>query len=168
VGEWGGGLIRVDLRTGISKQDDLGFGVADLEVDRQGRVWAAGGIAHLLVREGHLRRLDEDAWAVVLRITNEPRYSWSKSWGWPFPAEPIQAVAFDAAGIPYVLTQGLGVVRYDAGVWTHLTRFWPQRATTHLETLVIAPDSTLVIGTKGAGVLLWKPGEATLRQVRLN
>jgi hypothetical protein len=74
----------------------------------------------------------------------------------------------DAAGIPYVLTQGLDVVRYDAGVWTHLTRFWPQRATTHLKTLVIAPDSTLVIGTKGAGVLLWKPGEATLRQVRLN
>jgi len=57
------------------------------------------------------------------------------------------------------------VVRYDAGAWTTMAPFWPNQEPIAVRGLQILSDSTFVMATRDGGVLLWKPGDPTVRRI---
>lgn len=166
-GEWGGALFAVDLETAHAEALNVTFPLKDLRLDGLGRLWVAGGVEHLAVREGYLWRLEGNTWTTLLEMHSLRKPEVSPGTGWSYGPAVLSAVAFDQAGVPHVLTEQFGVVRYEGGVWTQTTTFWPTEGRTPVRGLEITSDSTIVIATWDAGILLWKRGERQVRRVTL-
>ena len=165
-GEWGGALFSTNLSTGQVESLGIKFPVTDLKIDPAGRLWLTGGLAHGCRRSGYVWRRADRVWSTILATDNHCRENVSEGLApWPLPVDPIESIAFDRAGVPYVLSGRLGVVRYDAGAWTPVAPFWPSQEPVAVRGLQILSDSTFVIATRDGGVLLWKPGDPTVRRI---
>jgi hypothetical protein len=84
---------------------------------------------------------------------------------WPLPVDPIESIAFDGTGVPYVLSGRLGVVQYDAGRWTPVAPFWPNQEPIAVRGLQILFRRHVRGCDARRGVRLWKPGDAILRRI---
>lgn len=155
-GEWGGELARVNVVTGArasplrGSANDDGLPVTDLAVDGKGRLWATEGLSHMGLVAGAVRVLEGGAWRTVSAVGGFPD---KPALNWSLPPASIDAIAFDGADRPCVLTGELGVLRYDAGRWKRLTPTWPGYV--YASSLHVLDDKTLLIGLYDAGVLVW-------------
>jgi hypothetical protein len=151
-GEWGGGLLSVDVHTGewwtkVAKDWDSHLPVCDLAVRPDGTVWAVEGTCHGGLRIGVLSRRDpEEGWNVFCNSSKDRETNWNLS------PTSLEAVAWDTQGRLLLLSVYLGLVRYEEGRWTHLTPGWPKFAPA--TSLCITPEDVAVIGLTSAGVLL--------------
>jgi hypothetical protein len=162
-GEWGGGLLSLELSTGEWQEVVLGRGfhlpVTDLEVGPGGTVWAVEGLAHFATREGVLHHYDGREWKMVCKSSEEGKNNWD------LPTASLVAVSFDAEGTPYLLSGCLGLVRSEGENWTRLTPGWPEYA--YVSSLYITPEGVAVVGMSDAGVLLFDLRSKQARRVAL-
>lgn len=157
-GEWGGGFCSIDVRKGEIDYEAKGQGdqirhtpVSSFRKDKQGRLWAVVAVKHM-VHDGTLAVRDEMGWR-IFAANSEYGPADERAQDWNLPPANYADVAFDSEDRPYLLTDQLGVVRFDKGKWTHLTRSW--KCYVGCFGLLLAPDNKAVIATNDAGVVIW-------------
>jgi hypothetical protein len=162
-GEWGGGLLALDVETGAWEEvrlgDRGGRPVTGLRVGPGGTVWVTEGLSHLGLVEGSLHRNDRKGWRLVCDSSERGGRDWD------LPPASLDAVAFDGEGRLYLLSGELGVVRREGAGWERLTPGWPSHA--YASCLHVAPSGLLVIGLSDGGVLLVDPDTQGARRVAL-
>lgn len=194
-GEFGGDLNALDLATGrwsepIEGLGEPGYGVLEMTFPRAvvdgptGEPWIVEGLAHLSLHHGKLSRRHGSTWVletgvrgggVVLGETTDGAAEVvgpskaappSETWGdWNLGWTTFDALAFDRAGAPCLLTSELGLVRREHDGWRRLTPSWP-RDTTVLGLAVL--DDVAVIATKKNGVTLCDLRDGSLRGVEFD
>lgn len=165
AGEWGGAVLVLDTRNGRwTVGPDPGTPAHDIELDRDGKVWVATGLAHLGGLRGALFRQDDGAWTRVAATSNARD---AQIVSWSLPPDSFQSVAFDAEGRPNVLTGTLGIVRQiAAGTFHQRTRSWPASRYLYVKALTFE-GGTAVIASDDAGVWLWNLATDEIRRVAL-
>lgn len=168
-GEWGGDLFAWSLTRGewteACIQEGLRIPVVALAVGAGDIVWAAGGLAHLGLRDGVLWRLDGRGCTVV---TDTRRKDWGEV-PWTLTPTSFEGLAVDASGAPHVLTSQLGVVGLRDQTWSEETPQWelhtrsfsyrtPLYISMFYPSMLDLQGDTALIGGN-AGVLLWKLGQ---------
>jgi hypothetical protein len=136
--------------------------VRDIKVDSKGTVWVAQGLSHLAIVEGGLRTFNGRAWKTFAATANQGA---EKDFNWNLRPVSMEGIAFDAKGLPYVLTGSLGVVHFDGKEWSQKTLGWPKYQS--VSSLHVTLGGLAVIGANDAGVLLWKLGTTEVKRVRL-
>lgn len=169
-GEWGGALVSIDLASGeqrIEPGDTMTTQpVMGLATDRDGKLWVARGLSHLGANQGSLHALDGAAFRLVAGSPG--------GWGgpklpvaeWNLPQTAFAGVAFDARGTLYLATEGLGLVRHEAGGgFTRLMPDWPKESL-YVNGLVIHDDVAL-IGTFDAGIIAFDLTRGTVTRIAI-
>jgi hypothetical protein len=158
-GEWGGGLLRLDLGTGKCKEIDLGEpgNVRDLKTGPGERLWVVQGLDHLTLEEGAVQSTDGKEWAVVCRSSKGDTHKWDLS------PTSLDALAFDVKGNPWLLSGTLGLIRREKEKWVRVTPDWPEYLP--VRSLHITPGGVAVIGTFDAGVVLFEVESKRARRV---
>jgi hypothetical protein len=162
-GEFGGGLWSVDIQSGHTEKihhfTEFDTPVKGLANDRDGRLWAMEGLAHLGLAIGSLSFRSDDGWKLFRNSTKGQLVNWNLQ-----PSD-FEAFTFDDAGRLYVLSGATGLSRYDDGTWTRLTPDWPDPF--HCSSVLITPTGTAVIGTRRAGIMLFDTVSGEVRRIAL-
>jgi hypothetical protein len=162
-GEWGGGLLLLDVKTGEWQEIKLGEGldlpIRDLTTDPQGKIWVVEGLNHLGLRQGRLSRFDGKGWKVFCDSSPEHTASWN------LPPASLDALSFDSDCRPYLLSGELGLVRHDGEKWARVTPGWPDYMI--VQGLQITRGGVAVIGAYDAGVMLLDLRTKRVRRVVL-
>jgi hypothetical protein len=163
AGEWGGALLSLDLATGAWKRiPGPPHPVTDLRVDRAGRTWVSGGLAHQLSVHGSLGVLDASGWSTVTRVEGHrsigcprcppPEDVVRLRFRWEHSFAHVEALALDDEGRLILGAPPLGLLRREGGGYVRLTPRWPR----DLRLSGFAMQGSLaVIATPEGGVVLW-------------
>jgi hypothetical protein len=145
-GEWGGALYAVDLTTGKAEaQPGPDLPLRDLTLSPTGELWAVRGLAHLSLLEGDLRELSGTQWK--LHAASEPGAGAAL-----LPKTSLDALAFDGAGAPVLLSGAQGLLRRaPSGAWEPLLTGWPRFV--YVQDLELS-EGRAVIATDDAGLVV--------------
>jgi len=161
-GEWGGGLLRLDLGTGKweeIKLDDGHTPVHDLKSGPGGKVWTVEGLDHLGLMDGVVHSYDGKAWKMLCRSSKgDPE-------NWDLPSASLAALAFDVKGNLWLLSGWLGLIRREKEKWVRVTPGWHDCQP--VQSLHMTSSGVAVIGTLDAGVLLFEVESKRIRRVTL-
>jgi hypothetical protein len=164
-GEWGGGLLSLDVNTGDWDAPSRGLSelpVRDLAVTPDGTVWVVEGLAHLGLRDGRLSCFEGGKWKVVCACSGRKK---AKRVDWNLPPCSFDAISFDRNGQLYLLSGELGLIRRDGAKWTRLTPGWPEYV--YVSSLCLSSTGVAVIATSDAGVLLFDLNSGRVQRVVL-
>lgn len=163
-GEWGGGLVCLDIITGKSRmiagQEELsGVPIKDLKMDSTGKLWIVGGIAHS-GRKGVISKYSGEKLKILAyNSSNKKQFI-----NWPFEATAFDSLSFQDQ-TPYLLTGSMGILKYESGKWEHLTPNWPN--VSYVSCLYMLNKDTAIIGLYDAGVLIWQLNSNSFTHVNL-
>lgn len=162
-GEWGGGLVAVDIRSGqhASLAPVDGIPLRDMQIDPQSRVWVAQGLAHLSGIQGFLHVQDGRGWKCVASTSNLNRGTRS----WDLPPSSFDAISFAPSGVLYVLGGSVGLVRRREDHWERLIPDWPEHV--YVNCLHMISDDLALIGLYDAGVLVVDLAARTIKRITL-
>jgi hypothetical protein len=155
VGEWGGGLVSVNLESGTVTAIVAPTGCTTptkaLLRGPDDKLWVLEGQTHMGALTGRLRVFAGGGWSTlastngffdghgVRKVSRQAR-SGARAHGicpgdkgdffietarWPFPPASFSGLAFDVQGRPVVLADDLGLVRLEGTRWKRLTPKWP-------------------------------------------
>jgi hypothetical protein len=159
AGEFGGGLNRIDIRTGASERIFGGWPVNSLAIGLDGSVWESEGLAHLTIRKGRIHVNSKGDWTEFCVSGS----STGRDTNWDLPPTSFGALAIDSIGRPTVLSEELGLVRYESGKWSRLTPDWP--GFVYVTSLLLTSDDQAIVGTYDAGVMLLDLRSGKVRRV---
>lgn len=166
-GEWGGGLVCLDITTGKSKiiseqkEESLGTPIRDLKIDPSGKLWIVEGLAHLGISNGTISMYDGEKVEIFASNTFHNKGNFVN---WPFEATAFDCLSFSNQ-IPYLLTGSLGLLEYKNRKWKRLTLNWPNF--TNVSSLYMLNKDTAIIGLYDAGVLIWHRGSNNFKRITL-
>jgi hypothetical protein len=163
AGEWGGGLISVDLRSGehVSLAPVPGVPVCDMQIDRQNRIWVTQGLAHLSLIQGFLHVQDGQGWTCVASSSNVN----GDMKNWDFPPSAFHAVSFTPSGVLHMLGGSVGLVRLIQNRWERMIPDWPEHV--YVSCLHMVRDDLALIGLFDGGVLVADLAARTLKRITL-
>lgn len=163
AGEWGGGLVSVDLRSGqhVSLAPVPGVPVRDVQIDRQNRIWVAQGLAHMSLIQGFLHVQDGQGWTCVASASN----GHGDTNSWDLPHSSFDAISFAPSGALHMLGGSVGLVRLNANRWEQLIPDWPRHV--YVSCLHMVRDDLALIGQFDGGVLVADLAARTLRRITL-
>lgn len=163
AGEWGGGLVSVDIRSGqrVSLSPARGVPVCDMQIDPQSRVWVAQGLAHLSGIEGLLHVQDGRGWKCVASASNLN----GGTRNWDLPLSSFDAMSFAPSGVLHVLGGSVGLVRLKENHWERLILDWPEHV--YVSCLHMVSDDLALIGLYDGGVLVADLATRTIKRITL-
>ncbi|NPV12617.1 MAG: hypothetical protein HPY57_12595, partial [Ignavibacteria bacterium] len=135
VGKWGGGLVRIDKRTGnmtfYTKASGLpNNNVRAIAIDGQGNKWIGtdgGGVA----------KFDGVNWTVY------------KTGNSGLPDNRVREIAIDGQGNKWIGTEGVGLAKFDGVNWTVYKRSNSGLPDNYVESIAIDGQGNKWIGTYG-------------------
>jgi hypothetical protein len=162
MGEFGGNLWRANTQTGecesIPVPGNNGLPIKYLGIGPDARIWELEGLAHLSLRSGFICVLSGRAWTRFCCGNS----TISTNTNWNLPAASFAALAFNSADRPVVLSENLGLVRYENGMWSRLTPDWPEYLP--VGSLLMSGEDQAIIGSPRAGVVILNLKTGILRR----
>jgi hypothetical protein len=173
-GEWGGGIATLDLTSRVwskaptSEEMEMGLPVSGFKRDPSGALWVFEGLAHMNSLNASVRVLKQDRWVEFANVSGYLDYESEalvarERKNWDAPPAVFMDLAFDATGRVHLLTNSLGILRFEQGKWLRLTKKWfdfSYRETNYRTgsppgELVLADDHTAILAAGEFGVLVW-------------
>lgn len=168
-GEWGGALAAADLEKGSFVLVAAELPVHQLLVDGKDRIWAVQGLNHESDGRGILRVFENGSWRVFAQVGIRGR----SAMNWTLEPMSFEAMDVDPQGNPWLLGDGIGVVRWSGNGWSMATRDWPRHTFNGALYPVSASGFRLLGEDSGlvamgdAGIALWDWRRGRLRRLSL-
>lgn len=151
-GEFGGGLVSLNLNTGIWQEYFSGDPVTSLAISPKGELWASQGLDHDGGVRGSIRVYDGYSWKVFSENNN---FKNAKSKHWPFDSAAFDSLGMDSDGNLLALSGSFGIFRNEGGRWTDWIRITPDQ-TKHLyvSSFFLLDKNTVLIGLYDGGIVV--------------
>jgi hypothetical protein len=171
-GEFGGGLVALDLQTGTSvavlPMSQCTTPVKALERGADGHLWVVQGQCAMDDRRGRVLVLQGTTWKTVASSDASATTSAPVEGGgrcgdapfdlsninWSFEPAAFSGLSFDERGRPVVLTHPVGLVRLEGGRWRRLVDPWTLAPESGCWNFVKLIGRHAVLGTPGQGMAI--------------
>ena len=170
-GEFGGGLLALDITTGKWEKIGSGGPVTSIVVSPKEELWVSKGLAHMGSEMAEITVFNGTEWSLFSKnhgyLGNRPN-QWivdSDNVNWPFEPASIEKIYFDQNGNLYVLTGSLGIIRYANSKWERITPCWNEHFYVS-SFLKLSPDKFL-LATYDAGVAVMDTKDCSVQPIKL-
>ena len=161
-GEWGGGLVSLDLNTGKWQEHFSGTPVTGFAIRSSGELWVSQGLGHMGGVRGAIRVYDGKSWSVFSENKGFMGFDSRKlvfkdveTKNWPFDPAVFDSLSFDSDGNLLALSGSLGILRYREGKWNNWIRISPdQMKHIYVSSFFLPNNDTIIIGLYDGGIVV--------------
>lgn len=159
-GEFGGGLVSLDINTGKWEKYFSDIPVTGLVINSKGELWASQGLAHGATIRGKLRVFNGEVWRVFSEnegsiFANEKGkyYLDVNKKNWPFDPMDFDSLTFDRNDNLFVLSGHYGILKYQNGDWVKWIKMTDDEYL-YFSSFYVLNQKEILIGLPAGGLIV--------------